>query len=49
MLRIALGAELLAEIDDGNYDTASEAPPVEKLSWAIREFDAIKKWDDARK
>ena len=49
VLRIALGAELLAEIDDGNYDQASEAPPVEKLSWAIREFDAIKKWDDARK
>ena len=48
VLRIAMGAELLLQMDDGTYDAAFEAPPVEKLAWAVDRYDEIREWETAQ-
>ncbi len=47
VLRIAMGAELLLQMDAGTYDAAAEAVPVEKLAWAVDNFARIAAWEAA--
>ena len=41
VLRIALGAELLLEMDGGSYEPASELPVMQKLSWLVERFGTL--------
>jgi len=45
VLRIAMGAELLLQMNGGTYDAATETVPVEKLAWAVDNFARIAAWE----
>ena len=46
VLRIALGAEVLAELDSGQYDPSSDAACIEKLAWAVSRFATLSDWGE---